>query len=150
MPRQAIDAEPELVVEGGSALVGDLKKTDADPKTIVVTQEELIDTPDQARQDHGLPIPTPVKGPDGSLEDAFVKAVKEEAPTTAKVAVNPPPATNVPEIPQEPVSLAKPVPESILAEANISPVKRNEVARSATVATRANPDGVRVGRKGKE
>jgi len=153
VPRQAIDAEPELVVEGGEALIYGLKKDDKDPKTIVITHEELIDTPDQARQDRGLPIPTPVRGPDGSLEDAMVKSAKPESQETrVKVEIDPEPAIVVPAPPVDPPSLAKPAPESVLAEAQVAPSgpKRGEVARSAIVATRANPDGVRVGRKGKE
>ncbi len=155
VPRQAIDAPAELVVKGGSALLYDLKKDDVDPITVKFTQDDLIDTPDLARQEHGLPIPTPVRGPDGSLEDAMVlstKAEKEE--TSVQVEVNPEPAVVLPPEPQEPISLAKPVPDAVLVEAAAAaaPVSGNkgQFARRTAIATKANPEGAKVDRKVKE
>lgn len=135
VPRQALDTDPEVVVEGNGARVSPDFSADElkNQRRLEINGEDFIDTPDLAREQAGIGIPTPVVGPDGSIEDKPVVSRRE--PEAKKMAV----------IIDRP-SLAKDPPRDLAGtDVDISepdvPVGRNEPARSVSIATRANPEG---------
>ena len=61
-PKRPIDAEPETVVAGGAnASTDDLDpQAIQEPEVVLSSGDVIIDTPDQARVDADLPLPTAV------------------------------------------------------------------------------------------
>ena len=83
-PQQQLTQEPKIKVEG-SVLVDNRETKDVlppDHKTTTVESEFRVDTPDKARDEVGMPIPTPAPGPKGVLVDKGVvrgKVTKKNA-----------------------------------------------------------------------
>lgn len=82
-PKQPADADPVLVAHGtGGATEG--VPSDATPdllKETVVADSVVVDTPDHARIDSGLPIPTPAPGPGKVLVDKLVQPAPQKSDT---------------------------------------------------------------------
>lgn len=58
-PKFAFDAEPVVVAKGGDSLSVEVPSTEDDTKETLISGGTSVDTPDQARVDAELPIPTP-------------------------------------------------------------------------------------------
>lgn len=66
-PRQAVTSDPDVKAE--ATTISNIPERSETIHEIQVTNEQIIDTPDQARADHNLPIPTATPGPGGVLVD---------------------------------------------------------------------------------
>lgn len=124
-------------------------------KVITFQQKEGIDTPDLAREQAGLPIPTQAKGADGVQGDVavFSPRVPEPAPVkiSVKTAMDPAP---IPEHLSEALEstieeIVSTGDEPVMTEAQkdefYAAVRTPDVpARSVSIATRANEKGVKL------
>jgi hypothetical protein len=73
-PQQGKNDEPKFKLSGGSGTKGDEPVGETPMETVVSNPGKVVDTPDQARKDAGLPIPTPAPGVAGVVVDKLVES----------------------------------------------------------------------------
>lgn len=144
---------------------GEVKRSEPeDPaayRILTFGQTAGVDTPDLARQQNNLPLPTPKVGPDGIIADAAVMSPHEPDPIPVTLEIKEGPgsvdpqaeiavtgniaAPAIPDIPADiPALLTEEQKAAIYANVRIP----DEKAKSVTIATVANPGGVKVDLKG--